>query len=305
MFLWKTGPLYDRAGEGEGGGGGTAVDPGASYEHDLDEVTPPARVEDPRDARIKALENDLKTERQQKDELSRSERHWADIAQRNLDRDDEEVPEAAAAVAAAPITTEKPEDLLDDVSRDGLAALKRRGVVTRDELDTLLAQSQQRAETRLQEVRTDAGFDAQIAKEFPEIAEASAQISRKERPNSPLFLRAAEIFRQALADDPRLKGSKSTLLLAARAAKAQLEAEDARKGKPAKVTDRDDDDEVETSRQRRRRDRVAVQSTERAPASGNENDDRPTVSKQAREVLAHLKVSEAEFVNNSKRERGR
>ena len=80
---------------------------------------------------------------------------------------------------------------------------------------------------KISEAPAGAEFDERIAAEFPEIADDSKRISEGKPPQSELFKRAAEIYGQAIADDPSLKNSESVVLMAARQAKAEA----AKKGK--------------------------------------------------------------------------
>jgi len=74
----------------------------------------------------------------------------------------------------------------------------------------------------------DAKFTAQLNAEFPEIILISNKIAAGDEhagEKSELWQRAVKIYREVVAQDPGLNGSRSALLLACRQAKRELEAD--------------------------------------------------------------------------------
>lgn len=300
MFSWLRTPLYDKVTDGDGGGDGSVlIDPGAPFEldHEAPAPKPEVKVADPNALRLTALEEEIKTLRASNKDLTASERHWAALAQRRIDTA-AEPQEVAAPAAPTPIKTRSPEQLLDGIATRGLEELTdgEDGLVTKAQLRQLLAETQQRAEDRIAEVRNDAGYDAQLATEFPEIKADFDRVAAGKPAETPVYIRTAEIYRAAIIDDPRLKGSKSMLLLAARAAKAQLKAE--AKAEPQKVTDISEG--TDGNRQQRRRDRIATQAHDKGAGGGEggEDDNVQSITPQQKQILANLKVSEADFRKN-------
>lgn len=264
------------------------IDPGAPFEHGQEseaEEKPKPAAKSSETLRIEALEADLARERSARKEAEDDSKYWANRNRQPQQREErEDTPAKPAAPAAA---TEKPEKLLDDLTAEGLDALKKRGVITGPELATILEEHASKMEGRMQQVRQDAEFSARISAEFPEIAEDSQRLNRNEKPQTELFAAASRIYRQMVADDPALEGTNGALLIAARQAKAEILA----KKKPAAK----ETDEVEEARPPRRA-RIERQASDRSP-SGSEGDEshQDGFSKQQLEVMKHLKVEPQNF----------
>lgn len=280
-----------------GGGGGTAViDPGVPFEHGNEPEKPAEKKADEpaTKAELEDLRKELEAERRRANENADDAKFWANRAQRGERKpaaDEEEEPARKAPRRAA--AEEKPEKLLDEMTVDGLEALKKRGVITADELEARLKKITTDTKSEIAATRKDAEFGIKISKEFPEIAEDSERIAKGERPKTELFKRAGEIYRAAVAEDPDLQGSQSLLLMAARQAKAELAA----KG------DGDEDEVVpdaRTEKQRSRRERIEAQTPPRSTRrTSRETDDTPEVSSEARDVMKHLKVDEDTYVKHA------
>ncbi len=295
------GPLMDKepapAG-GDGRGSDTiAVDPGSPYEHDLEQ--PPAKpipVKSDADKEVDRLKQENADLKRRREEAEEDARYWSRRGQPQPKETDEE----PAAPAPREVIKEKPEKLLDDLTSEGLEALRKRGFITADQLENVLAENDKRTESKIAAARADAEFGARLGTEFPEIAEDSARISRGEKPKSEIFARASEIYRESIGLDPELKGSKSALILACRQAKAELtlKAQDNRNAVRNAEEERPRGDRPSPrERAERRRERIDSQRPDRA-SSPDESAGDPSFSSQQTEVMKRLGVKPEEFTKH-------
>lgn len=277
--------LFDREPAGGGGSDTMLVDPGTPFEHGVDPEPEkkPAEKSDT-EKRLEALERDNADLRRRTEESEKDARYWSERASAKPvveDREDE--------VVIPDDPTIKPEELLDDISKRGMDALKAGGLVTKADMTRILLEQERRTETKIAAARQDAEFGMKIAKEFPEIAEDSERLQRGETPKTELFKRAGEIYRSAVAEDPSLKGTNGLLLIAARQAKAELATKEKPKEKEAPV----EQDERRSSR----RERIARQMPERSAAS-DESSGGPSFTDEQMKVMKHLGVKADEFTRN-------
>lgn len=303
MFIWHHQLKQDEAGEPTGGADqllnpeNIRVELGIPHEVDdtptLPVVAAPAKKDDPDAAWKKGMETELATVRRQNSDLQASERYWAEQARLGTAR-------PAEAVAADPVTAadveidETPEALADDFLKRGVKALRDRGFVSKADVAKMVAEGVAESNENLQAARNDATHDAQLAREFPEIAEDGIRVRNGEQPTSEIYKRAAPIFRAMVKMDPELAKSKSALIMAARTAAAEIKAE----GKKVTVPAAGDRGEGQNSHEARR-ERIDRQRTDRSEGGGAETDTTPTLSADQKSILRNLKVSEADFVKNS------
>lgn len=233
------------------------------------------------DKRLEALEKDLVDERKARREAEEDAKFWAT---RNKaapaaadDSDDEPAPTDPADA------DESPDALLDAISKDGLKALRNRGFATKTEIEALLQQTEARAEQRIAEARSDATFEARLGEEFPEIAADAKRVDAGEAPKSEIFKLAGRYYQEYTKADPKLLGSKSTLLMCARLAKSDLAAKGGK------------DSAAKADREEQRRQRIEEQRPERAPLRADADDDEPDITEEMREVGRQLGVSEKEL----------
>jgi hypothetical protein len=289
-FLW--GPLFDgepAAGGGSGAGAPAeaALDPGAPFEHSAAgaEPRPPAAAKPAEksdvEKRLDAVERDNRAKDQRIEELSQSERYWAGKARGTAtpevpaeDLDDEPAP------VESPFEGEKPEQLLDDLSVNGLKALHKRGLITTDQLVKQVSQLEKRiyaeVDAKLAQQREWSQLEAKFS-EFPELLADSELVSAGQQPKTEIYKRTQVHFRQMVQDDPKLKNSTGAMLAAARLAKKELELE----GKAAGTEG--------GNRQQSRRERIAAQAPDRDGGSGEggePGDDQ--LSPTARNVVNNL-----------------
>lgn len=273
------------------------VDAGAPYEHGTEPAqgTPTTPQKSDADKRLDALEADLKSERALRKEAEDNAKYWAEHGRQapvveEPEADDEPIEDDPAG---------NDEALLDDIAKQGRDALKKRGFVTAAEVKRLVREAEQRAMGAVEQRDAEGAFERQLASEFPELVEDSRRQMKGEQPKTELWARTREIYREAVALDPALKTSKSALIIAARQAKAELgKAKPAAKGAAA---GEDDDAEPTPSRGARRRARIQTQAPEprRAAAGAGDDDDGPVVTDEARQVMKHLGVKEAEYVQRA------
>lgn len=267
MFKWQHQALFDEAGEGAGGGAAVVTEtPG---QKELREV----REEN---ARLKTANT----------ELSQSERQWSERALRAT-RTAEHAEPAEPKAAATEEDIETGEQLLDDVSKDGLKALRKRGFVTMKEVQALVAESIERAQG---DGRTEGQFQDAMQREFPEMAEDLARVEAGKKPENEIFILAADIYNEARKLDPALTGSKSALLMATRQAAAQLALQGKRKV------------DTEADRQATRRGRIEAQTPSRGTKS---DDDEPTaLTAKQKQMAADMGISEKKFTEQQAKIKG-
>ncbi len=232
----------------------------------------------PEQKRIDELEAQLQQTNKRVEELTASERYWAERARgaaaepaadddSTYEEDDFARGDAERRSAApAEEETEKPEKFLDDLSASGLKALKARGVLTQAQFDERMQQLEQRIEARFQQQQQHNAIDAQLAK-YPDL----------QNQQSALFKAAQVHFRQMVADDPKMKDSPAALLSAVRMAQRELDLE-------AKVAATSGSEQRES-----RRERIERQMPERPAAGHTEDEPGPDMlSPQARQIVSHL-----------------
>jgi len=100
-------------------------------------------------------------------------------------------------------------------TKRGVEALVNRGILTRKQARDLIREEAAKvAKDLIRNETKKLQTDAEIARQFPELQDQ----------NSALFKKTGELFRSMVADDESLARSPKALLLAARAAKAELAA---------------------------------------------------------------------------------
>lgn len=291
----------------QGGGSDTLhVDPGAERELDDEDPEPAgAPVKKSADAlRAEQLEKDLAAERKARKDADDDARYWADRARRTGQPAPARTePEPERRRPAAEVVTEKPEDLVDDLTKRGLAALKDRGFISKEELQEALDAQAQTTDERISEARTEAEFTGRLHTEFPEMMEDSARVSKGLAPKSELFQVAREIYRDYVDMDPSLKDSRGLLLIAARQAKAQIEAKAGKPAKGARVAAGDDEDLPPSQRRQRtegsdardRRTRIQRQTPDRGADDDETGRGDEHMSPEQLEIAKRLKVSPEQF----------
>ena len=200
---------------------------------------PDADKTNPLEARVTALEKDLAAKDRRIAELSESEGYWHGQAEAftkskpDAKDDDDAEPETEEAVI-----DDSADEAVDAFSTEGIAALVKRGVLTKKLARDLIAKEARRAAKELVDVevgklhrqRQHDQADAEMVGKYPDLNDDQ----------SPLFKRTGEIFREQTQADPILKRSPGALMMAARVAKAELVAEARVNGKDANERDRVD-----------------------------------------------------------------
>lgn len=159
-----------------------------------------------------SLARQIELLRQELKQVRESERYWAEMAQRSTkkravepDEDEEEEDESQGdeQEEAEPV-----ERFLDELASSGVKALRKRGLVTMEEVQKMI-------ERALSEQRKQLMQDAELVKQYPELMDES----------SPLFSKAREIYREMVQKDPSLKNSPVALEMAAKLARAEVQGQ--------------------------------------------------------------------------------
>jgi hypothetical protein len=270
------------------------LDPGAPVEIGREvpaaPATPAKVAPTPEQTRIAELEASLREQRE-------AAQFWANRARGGQpapvdDAAIDDEPAEPVLEVANPPAGESTDDFLTDLNAAGLEALKKRGVITGEQLAVAL----QNLETRIRgEYAMDVQarqFDSRLSAEFPELIEANARVDAGQPANSPLFEKTAANYRALMQDAPGVKhnsaAGRSLMLAAARMAKTQLEA--------AAV-----DTNVDPAPGTNRRDRVEGQpgrGRARAGGADTQLDAPPEIGETSRAIIANLQrfgVTEARF----------
>lgn len=249
--------------------------------------------------------DDLKAEntrlRKQADDNAADAKFWSDRAKNRSAASARPAPDddepARRPPATEPAITERPEELIDDLNKKGLQALKDRGFISKDELAQALEDVRATTSAEISDARSEAVFSGRLEAEFPEMMEDSARVGKGLAPKSELFLKAGEIYRELVDMDPSLKNSRGLLLIAARQAKAAIEAKG---GKGGKGGEADDDDlppsqrrTSEADAQTARRQKIDRQTPTRSREA--EDDGAGHHSPEASEVMKRLKVTPEDY----------
>lgn len=292
--------LYTPADELPGAGGDPAppsgkIDMGAAFEHgDPGPAKEAPKLAEKSDVekRLDALERDNKAKDARINELTESERYWAQQARGKApapeevpaDPDEDEPPLAAAD----PFEGEKPDKFLDDLSVDGLKALLKRGVITQEQFVAEVGNVEKRLMAKVEEkLATNTRhqqIDQQLAK-FPDLQADAARVAAGQTPQTELYKRTQVHFRQMVADDAGMKSSPAALLAAARMAQKEIDLE--AKAQGAQRTDR----------QVTRRERIEnlMPDRDRGGEGGSEEDQLSPNARNVVNALSRFGVTEESF----------
>lgn len=251
------------------------------------------------------LKADNERLRKQRDEADEDARYWATRNRRvAADSDDEPEPRRGAAAPVEPPRQMTAEELVEGLNKDGVEALFKAGFLTQAQVDAKLDALREELTGYVQGQRQDAEFNGRIAQEFPTIARESAKVAkdRSYRSADPLFIRTGEIYREMIADDPKLEKSAGTILAAARAASVEIGA--TQRGKGGKGDDnreqpRGDDGQFSSRREEspaRRRDRIERQRPDRGSDDDEARGGGDTFTEEQQAVMKHLNVKADKFV---------
>jgi hypothetical protein len=194
-------------------------------------------------------------------ELAEENRHNRELLQQFIQRsqpakgdDDDDEPEVEGDVA-------------DDFANNGVAALIKRGLLTKKEArDIAREEARKIAREEVENSKNGMMQDAALAKDFPELLDEQSE----------LFQRTQAIYTAEVKADPAAAKNPRTLIRAAKEAKADLISE-------GKYGNRRNDDDSEERRQRR----IDAQYGERGRGgrgSDDDNDDN-TLSPRQRFIL--------------------
>ncbi len=241
---------------GEGGGVGLLEETGAAKEE-----TP---AKSAAEIELETTKAELVAARKSEADAKADAKYWAERGKAP----------APAAVVDEPeldeepeIVVEKltPEEIIDGLTKDPRGTMKKLGLVTQEEMRASLKAAREETRQVVAETRSDAEFGLQIEKEFPEFRKT----------DDPLTIRAGQIYRDAVALDPKLAGTKSLAMMAGRQARAELKA--AAGGKEPTAIEDETTELTPRQRQEARREKIErqVPSKERSNAL---DDDEPELS---------------------------
>jgi hypothetical protein len=227
-------------------------------------------------------------------QLTESERFWADKAQAKPDPGEPEAKPARGKAADTDEDLDDPAAFVEALSTKGPKAiaqyLKKAGYITRDEAEELATKSSRAA---VAVARASLTQDAELVGQYPELKDEKSE----------LFKATGEIYRHMVKRDPKMKDSPAALMQAAETAKLRAELKAAKEGKASVKPDGDD---AET----RRQERIDAQSGSRGRRSsaafdGDEDDD--TMGPETKTLLkafSRYGVTEENFKAEKKRLKG-
>lgn len=195
--------------------GAAAPEPGNEFS---EVVAAPVKAKEPKEE--KAARKETSELHKRIAELEASERYWADKAKggapapAKADAPDE----LESLLAGGEIDGDTAASLLDEIGEKGIAALSKRGLVTKDSLRKIVSVLEKRMEAKAEALadgkisgaRNQMSAEAKLVKDFPELADES----------SPMAKTTAKEFAEMVADDPSLKNSYTALRTAAKFARA-------------------------------------------------------------------------------------
>lgn len=197
---------------------GGADAPNAAPKDSAEPVEKPAKAAKPeRDSEVDKLRKEFEALRKERDELAASERYWAEQARGKGKPADEPEPEPEDEEDGPEDDT--PDKQFEEFSAKGVEALVKRGLLTKKAAREIIRKEAEKIArsvvgetvTRLSKQQAE---DGKLARDYPELSDEK----------SPLFARTRDIYREMVADDAGLKNSPAALRLAARTAKAELDA---------------------------------------------------------------------------------
>ena len=235
----------------------------------------------------KANPKDIAALRSRIAELENSERYWAEKAKSAAPapepKKDDQPDELEALLASAGVDDDTAAGLLDDIGEKGVAALEKRGVVTKAQLAKILGAVEKRmeakaaalADTRVNGAKDQLSAEAKLLKDFPDLADDKSEFA----------IAVGREFAAMVADDPSLKNSYGALRAAARVVS-----------------------QVKTDTAMSRTQRIAQQSPARGAKAASEFDDEGDIeiTPEARQLIAmgsRYGVTEESFKAHARRSR--
>lgn len=302
--------LRDRE-DGAGGGSGSdvirdRVDPGAPHEVGVEHEpadTPATPKKTAAEIQAEDLTSQLASERRRREEAEDDARYWANRNKRTAADADEPLPARRAAVDdPAPVADMTADELVELINKKGVAGLKEAGFLTKGELEANNAALRSELTGFVKNERADAEFGGRVASEFPTIAAESQKIHRAKAqgvrytPTDPLFIRAGELYREAIADDPALENAQGIILATARMAARELAGGGTRRQASQDTPPRGAGGRFEREETpARRRDRIDRQRPDRG-TTDDETGSPEQFDEEQLAVMKHLNVKPEKFV---------
>lgn len=137
-------------------------------------------------------------------ELEERDRYWEEQRRKPAADDEEEDPvdDDAADDEDSDVEDEDPEKLSDELAAKGLAALRKRGVITKRELKAILAKNAEASRRTIE--RTVRETVARTTKALTKDAELLAAHPDLKDPKSEFTQRTGELFKELMADEPEM-----------------------------------------------------------------------------------------------------
>jgi hypothetical protein len=188
-----------------------------------DGAAAPKQAQEPKGGEPKQSAKDLAAAQARIRELEGESRFWAEKAKGGAPAEPkkaEQPDELEALLANAGVDDDTAAALLDDIGEKGVAALEKRGLVTKTQLKAILSAVERRMEAKAEALadgkiagaRGQMSAEAKLLKDFPELADESSALAKA----------TAKEFAEMVADDASLKNSYAALRMAAKVAKANM-----------------------------------------------------------------------------------
>lgn len=169
----------------------------------------------PLEDRVAQLEKEAADKDKRIGELTESERYHFERSRQLAEAQDADDEPENKADEDQPIE-DSADQTVDAFSTEGIVALVKRGLLTKKDAREIIVKEARRAAEEVVGVESrKLRTDAELVQKYPELNDSKSE----------LFKRTGAIFREMVADDRDLSKSPQALLLAARAAKAELAAE--------------------------------------------------------------------------------
>ncbi len=170
----------------------------------------------PLEERVKALEKEAADKDKRIGELTESERYHFERARQLAEGQDEGDDDEPKPKDDDELIEDSADKTVDAFSTEGIAALVKRGLLTKKDAREMFRKiAREEADQVIGVESAKLRTDAELVQKYPELSDSK----------SKLFERTGAIFREMVTGKPELERSPNALLLAARAAKAELAAE--------------------------------------------------------------------------------
>ncbi len=186
------------------------------------------------------------------------------------------------------LVDDTPEKLADEISTQGLAALVKRGVLTKKAAREIIRKEAEKvARQVVGEARQQLTSDQQLIAEFPDLAKRDSELRKL----------TSEHLKAAVEQDPDARNSPAILRMCAQLAKTELEAK-AGRGRRVDADDAQDldlDDDVDGNRDRESERRRRIDRQDGPRGRRTDEGDNDNSSPLVRDLLKKLDVKPEEY----------